>query len=133
MAPRAGLHYRLGNGLTLPNVNPPEVAGTGQTRLIIEAVKETVAELKGEVRSIRDNRFTDMMWHVGALAAGVILLGGMMIAAYFKIEDKIEAVSDSANGKFEAMSNASTRVETKLEDLLQRIPPVTPPSGPARK
>ena len=78
---------------------------------------------KADVRNIRDHRFTDMMWHIGALAAGVILLGGMMIAAYFKIEDKIEV-----------MSNASVRVETKLEDLLQRIPPVaTPLIAPARK
>ncbi len=119
---------------SLPNVNPPEVAGAGQTRLVVEAVKETVAELKVDVRNIRDHRFTDIMWHIGALATGVILLGGMMIAAYFKLEDKIEALSNASNEKFEAISNASTRVETKLDDLLQRIPPVvTTPSSPVRK
>ena len=116
---------------SLPNVNPPEVAGAGQTRLIVEAVKETVSELKIDVRTMRDHRFTDMMWHIGALAAAVILLGGMMVAAYFKIDDKIQALSKTTQDKFEAASNSSTRVETKLEDLLQRIPPVA--TSPAKR
>jgi hypothetical protein len=72
-----------------------------------------------------------MMWHIAALAAGVVLLGGMLIAAYFKIDDRIEALARATQDKFEAASNASTRVETKLEDLLQRIPPVA--GNPARK
>jgi hypothetical protein len=108
---------------SLPNVNPTDIGVAGQTRVIVDAVKETVAELKADVRNIRDHRFTDMMWHIGALTAGVILLGGMMITLYFKIEDKIEAIS-----------NESTKVETKLEDLLQRVPPGEAPStAPTRK
>jgi hypothetical protein len=93
----------------------------GQTRLIVEAVKETVAELKTDVRAIKDHRFTDMLWHIAALAAAVVLLGGMMVAAYFKFEDRLQLLSTS-----------STRVETKLDDLLQRIPP-TPTLIPAPK
>jgi len=104
---------------SLPSVNPSDVGVAGQTRLIIEAVKETVSELKSDVRTIRDRRFADMLWHIGALAAAMVVLGGMMIATYFKIEDRLQELSTSL-----------TRVETKLEDLLQRIPPVPtmPPS-----
>jgi len=40
-----------------------------------------------------------------------------MIAAYFKIDDKISDIS-----------KASTRIETKLDDLVQRIPPVQAPA-----
>ena len=68
----------------MPNVNPTDVGGSGQTRLIVEAVKESVAELKADVRTIRDHRFTDMMYHLAVLVGAGILLGGMMIAAYFK-------------------------------------------------
>jgi len=85
----------------------------------VEAVKETVSELKADVRIIKDHRFTDMLWHLGALVATALVLGGMMVAAYFKIQDKMDELSTS-----------STKVETKLEDLLQRIPPLpTPPSS----
>jgi len=97
------------------------MAGAAHARIIVEAVKESVAELKSDVRDIRTHRFTDLLWHIAAFAAGFVILGGMMIAAYFKLEDKMQALSTS-----------NTRIETKLEDLLQRIPPVpTPP--PARK
>jgi hypothetical protein len=108
---------------SLPNVNPPEVAGAGQTRLIIEAVKETVADLKVDVRTIRDHRFSDMMWHIAALAGAVILLGSMLVAAYFKIDDRIQNLSNETKNRFEAASNSSTRIETKLDDLVQRIAP----------
>lgn len=108
---------------SMPNVNPTDVGGSGQTRLIVDAVKESVAELKADVRTIRDHRYTDMMYHLAVLVGAGILLGGMMIAAYFKIQDKLDD-----------LSTRSTRVETKLEDLLQRIPPVaTSPNAPQRK
>ena|SRR6516225_11354388 len=101
----------------MPNVVPTDIAGAASTRIIVEAVKETVAELKSDVRDIKSHRFSDLIWHISVLAAGFVLLAGMMIAAYFKLEEKIEALSTS-----------NTRIETKLEDLLQRIPPVpTPP------
>jgi len=109
---------------SLPSVNPSDLGGAGQTRLIIEAVKETVSELKSDVRTIKDHRFADMLWHIGALVAALVVLGGMMIATYFKIEDRLQELSTS-----------STRMETKLEDLLQRIPPVptAPPGASPRK
>ena len=108
---------------SLPSVNPTDLGGSAQTRLIVEAVKETVAELKADVRTIKDHRFSDMMWHIAALVAAGIVLGGMMIAIYFKVQDKLDE-----------LSTTSTRVETKLEDLLQRIPPVaTVPSASPKK
>jgi hypothetical protein len=101
----------------MPNVVPLDIAGAGQTRLIVEAVKESVAELKSDVKDIRSHRVSDLVWHVSTLAAGFVLLAGMMIAAYFKIDDKISDIS-----------KASTRIETKLDDLVQRIPPVQAPA-----
>jgi hypothetical protein len=101
----------------MANVAPLDMAGAGQTRLIVEAVKESVADLKLDVKEIKGYRFGDLFKYLSALAAAVVLLGGMMIAVYFKIEDKIHT-----------LSTASTRIEQKLDDLILRIPPVQTPA-----
>lgn len=100
----------------MPNVPPQNIAGAGQTRLIVEAVKESVAELKNDVRDIKGHRISDMRWHLGAFAAGFIILGGMLITAYFRLDDRINTLDTSM-----------TRIETKLDDLLQHIPPLPTP------
>jgi hypothetical protein len=104
----------------MANVAPLDVAGAGQTRLIVEAVKESVADLKADVKEIKSYRFGDLFKYLSALTAAVVLLGSMMIAVYFKIEDKIHD-----------LSTASTRIEQKLDDLIARIPPVQ--TLPSRK
>jgi hypothetical protein len=101
----------------MANVAPFDMAGAAQTRLIVEAVKESVADLKSDVKDIKGYRFGDLFKYLSALAAAIVLLGGMMIAVYFKIEDKIHV-----------LSTASTRIETKLDDLIQRIPPIPTPA-----
>lgn len=109
---------------SLPIVTPIDFGVSGQTRLIIDAIRTDLSELRSEVRTVNDHQFADMLWHIGGLAAALVVLGGMMIAAYFKIEDRVQGLSTSV-----------TRVETKLEDLLQRIPPVptAPPSATQKK
>jgi hypothetical protein len=101
----------------MANVPPQDMVGAGQTRLIVEAVKESVADLKSDVKEIKSHRYSDLVWHVSTLAAGFVLLTGMMIAAYFRLDDRVNGIS-----------MALTRVETKLDDLLQRIPPVPTPA-----
>jgi CHASE3 domain sensor protein len=54
--------------------------------------------------------------HFGVFSAGFLVLGGMMIYAYFKIEERNSS-----------LSTAVTRVETKLDDLIARVPPVQSP------
>ena len=100
----------------MANVAPLDMAGAGQTRLIVEAVKESVADLKLDVKEIKNYRHGDLFKYLSAIAGAVVLLGGMMIAVYFKVEDRVHE-----------LSTATTRVETKLDDLLQRIPPVVAP------
>jgi hypothetical protein len=102
----------------MANVAPFDMAGAGQTRLIVEAVKESVADLKLDVKEIKNYRHGDLFKYLSAIAAAVVLLGGMMTAVYFKVEDKIHELSTS-----------TTRIETKLEDLLQRIPAVVAPAS----
>jgi hypothetical protein len=100
---------------SMANVTPLD-SGSNQTRVIVDAVKASVATLEGDVKAIRDYRYTDLLLHIGAFAGGIIIVVTMMVTAYFRLDDKITALSTS-----------NTRIETKLEDLLARIPPVAAP------
>jgi hypothetical protein len=74
----------------MANVAPLDLAGAGQTRLIVEAVKDSVADLKSDVKDIKNYRYSDLFKYLSAIGAAVVLLGGMMIAAYFRVEDQIQ-------------------------------------------
>lgn len=104
----------------MANVPPPELAGAGQTRLLIKAVEDAVSDLKSDVKDIKSHRHSDFVWLVTVFALGFVALATMIVTSYIRLEDKISA-----------LSNTSIRVDTKLEDLLQRIPPV--PSQPPRR
>jgi hypothetical protein len=103
----------------LPNTTPPSLPASGQTRLLIQAIEPTISDIRGEMRGLRDSAKTDFKWLIG----GFILIGGMVIAAYFRIDDRIAKLED----KFHILSISSAKIETKLDDLLQRIPPVVAP------
>ena len=94
------------------NVTPID-SGSAQTRLIVDAVKSSVLVLEGDVKAIRDYRYSDLLLHIGAFAGGIIIVVTMIVTAYFRLDDKIASVSTS-----------NTRIETKLDDLLARIPPI---------
>ena len=107
---------------SFPSVPPPDLsAGTGITRLLIGAVEDAVKELKGDVREIKSHRHSDFVYYVSIFAMGFLMLSGMLIFGYFKLDDKIVS-----------LSNTSIRVETKLEELLRRIPPTPTPASPSR-
>jgi hypothetical protein len=95
------------------------MGGSGQTRLIIQAIEPTITELRNEMRDVRRSASGDFKWILG----GFVLIGGMMITGYFRLDDRISKVEE----KFQALSISNTRIETKLEDLLQRIPPIHSP------
>jgi hypothetical protein len=100
---------------------PPPPAAFGQARVIIDAIvdelKQDVREIRQDVREIKGYRHTDFLIYASMFAAGFIALAGMFIVGYLKLDDRIRV-----------LNNTSIRVDTKLEDLLQRIPPVpTPP------
>jgi hypothetical protein len=102
---------------SFPNVPPPDVSsGVAQARLVVKAVEDSVKELKDDVRHIRTTQQTDFKWYLSASIAGFLLLAGMFLYGYVRLEDRFEKLNDS-----------SIRVETKLNDLLQRIPPAVMP------
>jgi hypothetical protein len=81
-------------------------------RVRVKALEDSIAEIKGDIKDIRSHRFTDFLWHLGALLA----FGAAVSSLYFRIDDKISA-----------LSIISTKIDTKLESLLARIPLVPTP------
>jgi hypothetical protein len=98
------------------SVPPPDLAGAGQTRLLIKAIEDAVKDLKDDVKDIKSHRHTDFVFHISIFAGGFLILAGMFIAGYLKLDERVTAIT-----------NISIRVDTKLEDLLQRIPPLPSP------
>jgi hypothetical protein len=101
---------------SIANVTPIDAGVTPVTRVLIDAVKEQVADLKDDVKEIKSHRFADLLWHIGGLVGLAVIIGGLMLTIYFKLEEKISSIAKS-----------STKVETRLEDLIARIPPAPTP------
>jgi hypothetical protein len=72
------------------------------------------------VSEIKDHRQSDFRWQFSVLGGGFLILAGMFITGYLRLEDKIIRLED----KIGNLTSNSIRVDTKLEDLLQRIPPI---------
>ena len=103
------------------NVPPDITAGAAHARVIVEEVKDDIRDIK------RDQR-VDFRIVLAMFGAGFVVLGGMLVFGYFRLDDKIGHLEDKVN----VLSTGIARIDTKLEDLLAPIPPTqTPP--PARK
>jgi hypothetical protein len=108
-----------------PNNTPEDIseeptdlsAGAAQTRLIIRSLQDSLRDVKVDVQEIKVGVHSDFRLLLKIFGGAFVLLAGMLIFGYFRLEDKISTLNAS-----------SIRVDTKLEDLLQRIPPIpTPP------
>jgi hypothetical protein len=90
--------------------------GAGQTRLIVRAVQDSLRDVRADVQTIRSGAHSDFRLLLKIFGTAFVILAGMLIFGYFRLEDKITALTAS-----------SIRVDTKLEDLLQRNPPIPTP------
>jgi hypothetical protein len=105
------------------SVLPTEVPGAGHMRQMIEAFDE----LRTEVRGARGDRHSDFVFMISVFAGGFLLLAAMLIFGYFKLEDRIEALS----GRIGNLEVSAAKADTKLDDLIARIPP-TPTAAPRK-
>jgi hypothetical protein len=95
-----------------PNVTPDISAMAGQARLIAQEVVRTLES------KIAEQRHTDFVFMISVFGIGFIILAGMLIFGYFRLDDRITGLSEKM-----------IRVETKLDDLLARIQPtIVPPA-----
>jgi hypothetical protein len=93
---------------TTPDIS----ASAAQLRVIVGHLQKNLQETRGDVKDIK----TEFRWLMAGFAVGFLALGGMFIAGYLRLEDRIDPVTIS-----------TTRIETKLDDLLARIPPAVTP------
>jgi hypothetical protein len=109
-----------------PSVASGGEASAGYARTLLASVDEALKSLRADMRDGRSDirsmsehirseataRQSEFRFLIGAFAAGFVILAGMLIFGYFRLSDRIEALSSS-----------SVRVETRLDDLAQRLPP----------
>ncbi len=105
----------------MANVVPTDVANAGQTRLLVDAIKEAVAELKSDVKDVKDYRHSDFKWYICTFGAGFVALAGLSLYLYSRIEDRLSA-----------LSTAVTKVEIRLESL-QRSASPEPSAAPKKQ
>ena len=111
-----------------PDVTPDMMAGAGQLRLIIGGLEKDIREIKDNVTSVTSSRHSDFKYVVSILGCGFLLLAGMLVFGYFKLDDKIESKMKQLGDKIEPVLINTTKTDTKLDDLLQRIPPAVVPA-----
>jgi hypothetical protein len=117
-----------------PNVPPDMSLGAGHIRLVINALEGSIHEIKGDVRDIKKQLHSDFVVTMYVFATGFILLAGMLIFGYFRLDDKIEGKMKDIDNRVDTMVITTTKIDTKLDDLLQRIPPTqTPIPGTIKK
>src|SRR6185312_7169975 len=75
-------------------VTPDVSGGSGQTRLVIQAIEPTITEIRNEMRDLRNSAQTDFRLVMAAFGAGFLLLGGMLIAGYFRLDDRISKLEE---------------------------------------
>jgi archaellum component FlaC len=100
----------------LANVPPDISSGAAHTRIVVQ-------EIKDDIRDIKKDQKTDFRSIGGMVIAGFLILGSMLMFGFFRIDDRITKLDDKVNG----LSTTLTRIDTKLEDLLARIPPTSTP------
>jgi hypothetical protein len=93
------------------------VTGGGSAHVLIR-------EFRDDIREIKHDQKTDFRIIIGMFGAGFIAVAGMLIFGYFRVDDRIIKLEDRVN----ALSTTLVRIDTKLEDLLARIPPTQTPA-----
>ena len=89
----------------------------------IPEIVSDVRHLQSDLNALKADAKSDFRWLITIFGAGFLLLAGFIIYGYFRLDDRLSKVE-----------SIGTRIDTKLEDLLLRIPPVvTPPSAQPKK
>jgi hypothetical protein len=106
--------------------------GAGHTQAIVKSLENDISAIKDSISAIRDNRHTDFVYLISIFAAGFLLMATLFGFGFFRLDDKFDKLTDKLGDKTDKLNAAGIRSETKLEDLLQRIPPIVAPAPERR-
>lgn len=112
-----------------PSVLPTDFSSeAAQTRILVKILQDSLGDLKSDVKDIKSHRHSDFVFTMSAFAAGFLLLASvfstMLIVGYFRLDER----HSKSDEKINDLAKAFTRLDTKIEDLLLRIPPVQTPA-----
>jgi len=85
----------------------------------IERIPEMGSDIRhllNDVNALKSDAKSDLRWLITIFGTGFLVLAGLLIYGYLRLDDRLS--------KTESLE---TKIDTKLEDLLQRIPPVVVP------
>jgi hypothetical protein len=95
--------------------SPKDFFRPGDRRIITD-----IAALQAQMRALEESNerhHTDFRWTWGGLVAGFLLLAALFLYGYNRLEDRLDQ-------KTTALLTNGVRVETKLDDLSQRLLPL---------
>jgi len=109
-----------------------------QSRMVIQGIQDDIKnirmdikEIRSDMASVKSNIHENFVRILMLYGAGFVALSVGFIYAYNRLDDKITRDIDNIrnsisiiDGNFRKNEILSTKIDTKLEDLLQRIPPV---------
>lgn len=99
----------------LPPAAPRDLHPTSDIRLVMIQVAKLEERVNGLIEDNKGHK-ADFRWTWTGLVAGFLLLAGMFIYGYNRLDDRIIDIS-----------KAVATMSAKLDDLIQRTPP--PPAG----
>lgn len=80
------------------NPRPLKTDGGGGTSGGMDPWQQTVetrlGELRQDVRELRRDMDSSFRWTWGGMVASFLILAGMLIAGYFRIEESLQAIAD---------------------------------------
>lgn len=102
----------------LPNVPATSIGqGAAYAQQLGAEIKEDIKEIRRGLGSIQSDRHSDFKYYISVFGTGFLLLAGMMTYGYFRLDDRINALTTN-----------STRIDAKLEELLKRTPVLSIPA-----
>ena len=103
------------------NVTPDISGGTAQLRIVINTLESTLKEIKVDVNDIKNHRHSDFVFIISVFAAGFVIISGMLIVGYFRLDDKIDGRIKELSTKVDQMTVTTTKIDTKLDKSEHKI------------
>lgn len=109
-----------------------------QTRMLASALESTlrdclvdlrrdVADLRREVGALTLRASDDFRNLLYIFGAGFVLVTGILAVGYFRLDDRLSTELSKTNEQVSSIGTTTTKIDTKLDDLLARIPPAITP------